>query len=251
MDFTASSGNWIFASQPGDPIDSDDTEATISQHTDRGSFEFDFTEARGGDSVNPFAEVSSGTSSGDSSGGSQTVRCTPKSTANSASATAASSTRSASNTIPTSADGTRGGPGSFPSTYGQASFNSAFEYGPLAPRQASVEDNGCEEGFEPVQSSDGSLSGTPILSSSSGLERTRRILIAHGVLASLAFVILFPAGAISIRLLSFPGLVWFHAAVQVLAFVTFIAAFGLGAYLANELALVSVLDSSLFPESDC
>lgn len=71
------------------------------------------------------------------------------------------------------------------------------------------------------------------------MERTRRMLIAHGVLAALAFVILFPAGAITIRLASFPGVVWFHAAFQAFAYLVYIAAFGLGVYLANEMRLVS------------
>jgi hypothetical protein len=63
-------------------------------------------------------------------------------------------------------------------------------------------------------------------------------MIAHGVLASLAFVIFFPFGAISIRLFNFPGLVWFHAVVQVIAYLLFIAAFGIGIYLATQIHMV-------------
>jgi hypothetical protein len=63
-------------------------------------------------------------------------------------------------------------------------------------------------------------------------------MIAHGVLASLAFVIFFPFGAISIRLFSFPGLLWFHAVVQVVAYLLFIAAFGIGIYLATQIHMV-------------
>jgi len=57
--------------------------------------------------------------------------------------------------------------------------------------------------------------------------------IAHGVMAALAFVIFFPFGAISIRLL--PGRVafWLHVVFQVLGYLTFIAAFGIGVYLAR------------------
>lgn len=68
---------------------------------------------------------------------------------------------------------------------------------------------------------------------------TARMVVAHGVLASLAFVILFPAGAIGIRVLSFPGLVWLHAAVQCVAYLVFFAAFGLGIYLATDFGMVS------------
>ncbi|KAG9640289.1 hypothetical protein KCU95_g17900, partial [Aureobasidium melanogenum] len=70
-------------------------------------------------------------------------------------------------------------------------------------------------------------------------EKAQRAMIAHGVLASLAFVVFFPFGAISIRLFSFPGLVWFHAIVQVLAYLVFIAAFGLGIYLATQIHLLN------------
>ncbi|KAI4856553.1 hypothetical protein E4T45_01983 [Aureobasidium sp. EXF-8846] len=66
-------------------------------------------------------------------------------------------------------------------------------------------------------------------------EKAQRAMIAHGVLASLAFVIFFPFGAISIRLFSFPGLLWFHAVVQIIAYLLFIAAFGIGIYLATQI----------------
>ena len=58
--------------------------------------------------------------------------------------------------------------------------------------------------------------------------------LAHGVMAALAFVIFFPFGAISIRLV--PGRVafWLHVVFQVLGYLTFIAAFGIGVYLARE-----------------
>ena len=80
-------------------------------------------------------------------------------------------------------------------------------------------------------------------SMSAAQQKQRRMLIAHGVLACLAFVILFPFGAIAIRLASFPGLVWFHAAFQVFAYIVYVIAFGLGVYIAGEMELVS----SLYP----
>lgn len=78
---------------------------------------------------------------------------------------------------------------------------------------------------------------TPISSFGGGGNR-RTMLIAHGVLAALAFVILFPSGAIAIRLASFTGVVWLHAAFQVFAFLVYIAAFGLGVYLATEMNMI-------------
>ncbi|USW48226.1 Putative DOMON domain, cytochrome b561/ferric reductase transmembrane [Septoria linicola] len=59
---------------------------------------------------------------------------------------------------------------------------------------------------------------------------------AHGTLASLAFVAFFPTGAILIRVASFTGIVWLHAAIQALGNVLFIAAFGLGIYIATQLS---------------
>lgn len=69
------------------------------------------------------------------------------------------------------------------------------------------------------------------------------MLIAHGTLAALAFVVFFPVGAIAIRLASFTGIVWIHAAFQTFAYLVYIAAFGLGVYIANELDLVSTFCS--------
>lgn len=65
------------------------------------------------------------------------------------------------------------------------------------------------------------------------------MLIAHGTLAALAFVIFFPFGAIAIRLTSFKGAVWFHGAFQLFAYVVYIVAFGLGIHIASEYKLVS------------
>ncbi|KAL5113623.1 hypothetical protein ACEQ8H_008488 [Pleosporales sp. CAS-2024a] len=70
-----------------------------------------------------------------------------------------------------------------------------------------------------------------------GSDRKAKI-IAHGVLASLAFVILFPAGAIAIRLASFRGVVWLHGAFQVFAYAVYIAAAGLGIHIASDLRLL-------------
>lgn len=65
-----------------------------------------------------------------------------------------------------------------------------------------------------------------------------KLTTAHGTLASLAFVALFPTGAILIRIANFTGLVWLHAAIQALGFLIFIAAFGLGVYIATQLSLL-------------
>ncbi|KAK4984241.1 hypothetical protein LTR66_008568, partial [Elasticomyces elasticus] len=71
-----------------------------------------------------------------------------------------------------------------------------------------------------------------------GSNSAARVLVVHGVLASLAFVVLFPAGAISIRVMNFHGLIRFHAAVQCVAYLVFIVAFGLGLYMAIEFGVL-------------
>lgn len=60
------------------------------------------------------------------------------------------------------------------------------------------------------------------------------MLIAHGVLASLAFVMLFPAGSILIRLGSFRGAWLIHGLFQIFAYLVYTAAVGLGIWLAQQ-----------------
>lgn len=64
-------------------------------------------------------------------------------------------------------------------------------------------------------------------------------LMAHGIMAAVAFAIIFPIGGIIIRLANFTGLTWVHAAIQAIGFLVFTAAFGLGIYVARNLDLLS------------
>ena len=64
---------------------------------------------------------------------------------------------------------------------------------------------------------------------------------AHGVLMGIAFIGLFPLGAIMIRLLSFPGLVYVHAAIQILSLLLAIVGLGLGVWLARTTHNVCLL----------
>ena len=57
--------------------------------------------------------------------------------------------------------------------------------------------------------------------------------IAHAAVATLAFVAIYPIGAIIVRVADFPGLLWVHAALQGLGTLFFIIALGLGVMLAN------------------
>ena len=55
----------------------------------------------------------------------------------------------------------------------------------------------------------------------------------HSVIMVLTVVLFFPMGALSIRLLNFPGLIWFHAAIQLLNLCLLFTGFGLGIHLGN------------------
>lgn len=133
MDFTASSGGWIYARSSGGALDSPNVEEPIAIHSTHGDFNWPFAAAVGGASINPFEDTT----------------------------LAVNTTASAGN---------------------RSSIN------------------------------------------------TRAVLLTHGVLASLAFVFLFPLGGILIRLGSFPCLIWVHAGIQLFAWLLFITAFGLGLY---------------------
>ncbi|KAI5379518.1 hypothetical protein CC77DRAFT_192536 [Alternaria alternata] len=74
------------------------------------------------------------------------------------------------------------------------------------------------------------------------LESRHKIIIAHGVLAALAFVLFFPVGSILIRLGSFRGVWLVHGLFQLFAYVVYIAAFGIGVWMINNIP-VNMLDN--------
>ena len=71
-------------------------------------------------------------------------------------------------------------------------------------------------------------------STQSSAEYDGTAIPAHGVIMCLAFVIGFPIGAFLMRLMSFRGLVWVHAGVQLLSYLGAIIGLGLGVYIANQ-----------------
>lgn len=79
-----------------------------------------------------------------------------------------------------------------------------------------------------TDSSDDSASSSP----SGPPANLMMVLIAHGVMAALAFVIVFPTGGILIRVANFSGLVWIHAVIQMLGYALWIPAFGMGLWMA-------------------
>lgn len=58
------------------------------------------------------------------------------------------------------------------------------------------------------------------------------IRLTHGIMASVAFVIFMPLGAIIIRTLSFKNLIWVHASWMVFAYLMALAALGMGVWMA-------------------
>jgi hypothetical protein len=152
--FTGSSGDWIHASRPGDPLDSTDVNENIEQHDDHGPFTWKYSPAQGGQDDNPFVAKTS-----------------------------------------------KGGVSTPPPT-----------------------------------SSGGSVGSDSL---DDGDDASEMMIRAHGTLASTVFLVLFPIGAMVIRI---PGLsvpVWVHAGIQIFTYCCFVAAAGLGIYLATNLKLLT------------
>lgn len=142
MTLSDPSSEWIYAHRSGQPIDSDDLNAAISQHDSNGAFQWDLTRASGGSSGNPFTDA----------------------------ATNASSSTT---------------------TSGRNSWT----------QMSSAAQN--------------------------------RMIVAHGALASLAFIALFPLGAILVRVAHLPHLAWVHGGLQITGYAIFISAAGIGIFMAR------------------
>ncbi|KAF2275809.1 uncharacterized protein EI97DRAFT_458823 [Westerdykella ornata] len=224
-DFKAGQGNWIYAAQTsGGPKNSNDKNAPIQQHNNYGPFQWNYADAKGGNSVNPLLETST-TKPGNEGAGTPT--CIPRPVSTKGSPSASTSTGEETGGDDGDGDGNRGGLGGQPTRFG------GWPSG--APTGAPW--NGGKSRRQDLPYCD---EGPSLLPVGLSAERTkmRNMLIAHGTLAALAFVILFPAGAIAIRLASFPGLLWVHGAWQVFAYIVYSAAFGLGIYIARRMNLL-------------
>jgi hypothetical protein len=229
MDFKSSSGNWIYAYQPSNgPKNSNDQSASIREHTEHSAFSWDFANAKGGSSVNPLVNAVP-SSSGSGNGGAVATSCIQR---NAASATGSSTVAAASPTQSSDDSNNDNDDDNFHSAYsGYGSHPTARPSGRPPTRRQNLPF--CDE----VTNGGNANAGFTPIAASGGSQRTQ--LIAHGVLASLAFVILFPAGSIAIRLASFPGIGWLHGAFQIFAYLIYIAAFALGVRLACSLSLLN------------
>ena len=119
-----------------------------------------------------------------------------------------------------------------------AQYGPGWRYGP-GGSSGGGSSNGNNNNFGDFGGS-GSFQGDP---SQSFINSRQQILIAHGVLASLAFVILFPVGSILIRLGSFRGAWLIHGLFQIFTYLVYIAAVGIGIWIAQQApAQVGLLD---------
>jgi hypothetical protein len=112
--------------------------------------------------------------------------------------------------------------------YGTLLFGSAAKGGsdetpftqPLGTSAANVASTSTGQNGDDTSSISGSSSGT--------------IITVHGVLAAGVFAVVFPFGGILMRLCSFRGLLWLHGIVQVVGYVLYAVAAGLGIYLISN-----------------
>ena len=216
MDFTGSGDvSWIWATKSGS-LKSDDQSASISQHDSEGTFSFSLASAKGGSDVNPFTSSSQTTAGSGSS-----VSCTPKSSATAAADATGSSAAATSGGSATTTATYPWGTGAPPGAPSDFPFTKRADM--LTPR---ADDNSCDDSGGSSISNEGAAGAF--------YARMNKMLIAHAVCACLAFAAFFPMGSIAIRLMSFPGLIWVHAAFQIFAYITYIVAFGLGLYIATQ-----------------
>jgi len=235
-DVSESSASWIHATKSGSPIQSDDQSESISQNgNDYGSFSWDYSNAKGGSSVNPFASSNAVSSGGAATGAAST--CTPAPSQTLASLTGSDCPTAYPTEFSTSWPTAR-------PTWAASCFPSGGPGGSGGPwptdapwRTNNKRDNECTT--DGISNSNSGASGTSSGSSLSNNGRNggsmgsrQTILLAHAVMASLAFLVLFPVGGILIRVASFTGLIWVHAALQILAYIVYIIAFGMGIWIA-------------------
>lgn len=76
-----------------------------------------------------------------------------------------------------------------------------------------------------------SSSGATGSSSDSMPSNYNTVLLAHAVLGPLAFALFFPLGAMAIRALSFPGLLWMHAGWMLFTYTIILATMSLGIWM--------------------
>jgi hypothetical protein len=216
---STSNANFVFAANTGS-LQSDSASASIQQHQNTyGTFSFNVNAAKGGSDTNPFTGSSSSTNSSSSSGSSGSGSGSGSNSGSGSGSSCQANSNGGNGNTQSSPTTTSSG---FPFFGGTRPTGFPFQTGSIS-RRANNDD--CSSGGF-------SQNGASISS-------LNMKLMAHGIMAGLCFAILFPFGAISIRLFSFPGLIWFHAGLQIVTQIIFIIAFALGVTIADDLKLMN------------
>jgi hypothetical protein len=197
-------------------LKSNDQSTSISQHSSNGGFSFDVSAATGGDDTNPFV----------SSSGNTTVSTGTGSSGSGSGSGSGSSSGSA-------CKNQNGGTATSSSTGTQTTGSSSFPFGPGGTFTGVP--SGFPGGFFNKRADDDCTDSSNGNNQNSASEYSQFQMkqIAHGVIAALCFAVLFPIGGIVLRVFSFPGVVWFHAGFQIITWILFIVAFGLGVSMAQ------------------
>ena len=123
--------------------------------------------------------------------------------------------------------------GNSPDPFVNAAVTSTAAGGSSPTAAASAQSPSGSGGSSSGASSGESSGGSSSASSEGSSKKTRhKAVLAHGALMGVAFVALFPLGAIAMRVLSFRGLIWWHAATQIFAYTMALAGMGLGVWIA-------------------
>jgi hypothetical protein len=249
MQFSSSNTNWIWGMKSGSSLDTDSQSAGISEHDHNGygTVAFDST-AQGGTGANPF--LAAGSTDGACS--SAVTSATASSTAGSATTTSNSgfsSTDSSSPTITGEGPAQTGESGqikrdleakSLLIARGLAARGLTAEA--IVKRATTTCTTSGSSGTLGTSNSGTANSGTSsgVTTGSSSVSRSSLVTI-HGILAGFIFTLLFPFGGIMIRILSFKSLLWAHGILQIIGYIGYIVAMGLGIYIATHPSFVSRL----------
>lgn len=119
--------------------------------------------------------------------------------------------------------------------YGPPAGTGGVRYRPNPISTNGNDGNDGNEGGNTANDQFSNNSGTRAGPSQSFLDARQNILLAHAILACLAFVVFFPVGSILIRLGSFRGVWLVHGLFQIFAYLVYVAAFGIGVWMVNNI----------------
>ena len=108
---------------------------------------------------------------------------------------------------------------------------------------------GSSGGSSGASSGDSSGASSGESSGDSTKAKRHKAVLAHAALMGIAFVAFLPLGAIAVRVLSFRGLIWWHAATQIFAYTLALAGMGLGVWIAIKPDYIVRSRPSFIPET--